>query len=247
MITYIPLENSKYPPRLNANKLFNTEYKDKRHIIFLKPIGDYNDVLVPKLKDYKDKLSFITNDYLLNSINFEYCDYYLPNDINYDNICSTFLPINPYGPTGIGGLGLLKKWGPNHMVISIIMTHDNEKNISQILVLKNSEDQYLPTDFIDNENQFIPDSIKNELKDETNIILNLYNTELLYSGYQNDSKNTDHAWIENKVYLFNLDTFKRNILLNIIKNNKNLVLIDIPDNINFTKIKNIEFLNYLFK
>lgn len=247
MITYIPLENSEYPSRLNANKLFYTEYKDKRHIIFLKPIGYYNDVLVPKKEDYKDKISFITNDYLLNSINFEYCDYYLPNDINYDNICSTFLPINPYGPTGVGGLGLLKKWGPNHMVTSIIISHDNEKNISQLLLLKNGEDKYLPQDFIDNENDIIPNTIKNELKDETNDILNLYNSELLYSGYHNDSKNTDHAWIENNVYLFNLDTFKRNIILNIIKDNQNLVFIDISDNLNFAKIKNAEFLNYLFK
>ena len=122
-----------------------------------------------------------------------------------------------------------------------------KKNISQLLLLKNGEDKYLPQDFIDNENEIIPNSIKNELKDETSDIINLNNAELLYSGYHNDSKNTDHAWIENNVYLFNLDTFKRNILLNIIKNNKNLVLIDISENINFAKIKNVEFLNYLFK
>lgn len=242
MITYIPLENQEYPCRLNANKLFYTEYKDKRHIFFHDKLNkNCGETLVPKLEDYKDKISFITNDYVLNSINFEYCDYYLPDDINYENICSAFLPINPYGPTGIGGRGLLKKWGPNFTTTSIILSYDNDRNVYQLLMFKNDDD--LPHSTIDDDNEFIPTIIQNELKDETKDILNLYNTELIYSGYYNDCKNTDHAWVENTTYLFNLDSFKRNILLNIIKNNKNLVLIDISKtDYNFTKIKNKEYL-----
>ena len=83
-------------------------------------------------------------------------------------------------------------------------------------------------------------------------MINLKNAKFVYSGYCNDSKNTDHAWIENSVYLFNLNNSERINLLKFIKDNndKNYKLININMNDPDYKLINknhLNFLNFAYK
>ena len=50
------------------------------------------------------------------------------SDIYDEEINSAMLPLNPYYPTGIGGMGILKKWGPNQISYSIIVTYNINNN-----------------------------------------------------------------------------------------------------------------------
>ena len=253
-ITYIYDTHKEYPKRLNPNKYFYTEYKELRpfyfhRILYEEPKPDWSETLVPTINTFKDKISYITNDYILNSIFFEYCDYYINENNNgngndndnfislmeygntsengdiyeiesvSDNFLSAMLPINPYGPTGIGGRGLLGKWGPNHAADPIVISYDSFRNIYQLLAIERIDTPgiwALPGGMQDN-NECISKTVTRELKEETNLILDIEHAQFIYSGYVNDPRNTDHAWMETCVYLFNINEEQRQLLLKTIK------------------------------
>ena len=275
MITYICDTHRDYPKRISANNLFYTEYKDSRpfffhDILFKESISNCSELLVPSsqavptvslvpsIEYFKDIYSYITNDYVLNSIFFEYCDYYIKY-IEDEDINFAMLPINPYGPTGLGGLGLFTEWGPNHVADPIVITYDNTRQIYQVLVIE-IKDAFciysLPSGKPDT-NKSISTTLTQELKDKTNIILDTKSSQFIYSGYVNDARNTDNAWLETCVYLFNINQSQRLILLNVISSENSSIstkLIDIDDENEIYKnlyTNHKEFiqmsLNYIFK
>ena len=225
MYTPIPIHDDYYPKRLSPHNLFYSEYKHKRPFFFHDLIKTNNvlEPLVPTLNDLKDKISYITNEYLLDSFLFEYCDYFI-DYIEDEEINSCMLPLNPYAPTGIGGRGILKKWGPNQISYSIVVTYNINNNNFQLLVIDNITCYSLPAGEIEY-NDIMNLNIYNNLKD----IIDIKNAQFVYSGYFNSSQNTDHAWIETSVYLFILNNSQRINLLNCIKNNSltNFKLINI--------------------
>lgn len=220
MLTYICDTHNEYPNRIDYNNLFYTEYKDLRPFFFHKILTEnknieWSEKLVPTIEDFINKFSYITNDYLLNSISWEYCEYYIKY-FNGEDINNAFLPINPYGPTGIGGRGLLGKWGPNHAADPIVITYDSNRNIYQLLVIerKDTPGVYALPGGMQDSSEHISKTVTRELKEETNLILDINTSQFIYSGYVNDPRNTDHAWLETCVYLFNLNESQREILLN---------------------------------
>ena len=76
------------------------------------------------------------------------------------------LPINLYGPTGIGGLGLLGKWGPNHAADPIVITYDSTGETYQVLVIerKDTPGVYALPGGIRDSNEFISTTVTRELK-----------------------------------------------------------------------------------
>tara|TARA_B100001093_G_scaffold520462_1_gene616249 strand:+ start:6107 stop:6853 length:747 start_codon:yes stop_codon:yes gene_type:complete len=242
MYNLIPIQNKNYPKRLSCNKLFYTEYKQNRPFFFHDSIKNdlNNESLVPTLNDFKDKISYITNEYILDSNLFEYCDYFI-NYIEGEELSSAMLPLNPFSPTGIGGKGLLKKWGPNHISVSIIITFDINNNCYQLLVVNKDDNYFLPSGEIEHSN-VINSKIYNKLKN----IIDIKNAHFIFSGYSNDSKNTDHAWIEKSAYLFNLTNIQRINLLKYLKNNIdcNFKLINInKENYKLLNINDLFYLN----
>ncbi len=235
MLTYICDTHSDYPKRISANNLFYTEYKDQRPFFFhdvliKKPIPEWYEPLVPTIDDFKDKYSYITNDYVLNSINFEYCDYYIKY-IEGEDINFAMLPINPYGPTGIGGRGLLGKWGPNHAADPIVITYDSIRETYQVLVIerKDTPGVYALPGGMQDSNEFISTTVTRELKEETNVILDINTAQFIYSEYVNDPRNTDHAWLETCVYLFYLNEIQRQTLLKTMKEGDDAISVKLID------------------
>lgn len=293
-ITYICDTHKEYPKRLNPNNFFYTEYKEQRPFYFHKiltetPKPDWSETLVPTINDFKDKISYITNDYILNTIFFEYCDYYIDEYDNgngngngngnedfvslmehgntnedgnlievesiSDNYVSAMLPCNPFGPTGIGGRGLLGKWGPNHAADPIVITHDSYRNVYQLLAIERADTPgiwALPGGMQDT-NECISRTVTRELKEETNLILDIEHAQFIYSGYVNDPRNTDHAWMETCVYLFNINEEQRQLLLKTIKAGDDATkvkLIDINEyNEEYTNLyaNHKEFVDYSLK
>ena len=244
MLTYICDTHSDYPKRISANNLFYTEYKDQRpfffHDVLIKePMPEWSESLVPTIDDFKDKYSYITNDYVLNSIYFEFCEYYIKY-IEDEDINFAMLPINPFGPTGIGGRGIFYKWGPNYTSDPIVITYDSIRDTYQVLVIERKDKPgfyTLPTGMQDS-SEFISTTVTQELKEETNVILDTNNAIFIYSGYVNDARNTDHAWLETCVYLFYLNDTQRYTLLKTIKESDDTIslkLIDIDDTNNIYK------------
>jgi ADP-ribose pyrophosphatase YjhB (NUDIX family) len=264
MLTCIHIQHPEYPKRQDFNNQLYHNYKFLRPYFFHKNIFNqyWSETLTPTIEDYRDKFTYITNDYLLNSIFFEYCDYYVNNsyynnqqEINTNGdtgdtgdtgnegnegngndyeLLSGLLPINPYGPTGIGGRGLLGKWGPNHAADPIITTFCFDKNVYQLLAIERRDMPgiwALPGGMQDT-NEIISQTVIRELKEETNVILNIQNSKFIYAGYVNDPRNTDHAWLETCVYHFDLNETQRETLLKTMKagdDAKSVKLIDICD------------------
>ena len=114
-------------------------------------------------------------------------------------------PLNPYEKTGLAGRGILGKWGPNHAADPIIAYQDSEGNVWCILVRRKDCNQYaIPGGFVDDD-CCVSETLKKELTEEAvdatpEFIEQLFIDPIhLHSGYVDDPRNTDNAWIETNV------------------------------------------------
>lgn len=145
------------------------------------------------------------------------------------------LPRNPVGRTGMTGRGLLGRWGPNHAADPIVTrwkrneTGDKatdgvtKKPILQFVSIqrKDSGEWAIPGGMVD-PGELITTTLKREFSEEA--MNSLENTEEgrrgnekkideffakhteVYSGYVDDPRNTDNAWMETVAYNFHDET-----------------------------------------
>ncbi|XP_067842996.1 transient receptor potential cation channel subfamily M member 2-like [Heptranchias perlo] len=133
---------------------------------------------------------------------------------------------NPRGRTGLRGKGSLRCFGPNHAMYPIITRFKRNsddcvpvkgpKSLLEFLVVRYpGEDWDLPAGILDPGETF-PKSLKLILNPK---ILDMFQNLLkeaiqIYSGYVDDPRNTDDAWIETQVLNFHLED--ENPLINTI-------------------------------
>ncbi|KAJ8972673.1 hypothetical protein NQ317_001693 [Molorchus minor] len=143
------------------------------------------------------------------------------------------LPLNPKGRTGIGGRGILGKWGPNHAADPIvtrwkIVDGSKQLNPSSNLPIvqfcaiqrKDCGQWALPGGMVDpgeqvNETlqrEFLEEALnsletsKEQTEKEANMIKTFFkNGREIYKGYVDDPRNTDNAWMETVVMNFHDD------------------------------------------
>ena len=80
MMTFVPKTHSDYPKRIECNNKLYNEYKKERKIFFHQVLlniqsSPWSETLVPTTELFENRWSYILNDYILNSLHFEFCTY----------------------------------------------------------------------------------------------------------------------------------------------------------------------------
>jgi len=113
-------------------------------------------------------------------------------------------PANPIGITGITGRGELGLWGPNPAADPIIFRM--VKDTLCVLLIQRadgSKEWAFPGGMVDPTDPTISAAAVRELKEETGFSLadmKNYSLGMIFSGYVDDSRNTDHAWMETNAF-----------------------------------------------
>ncbi len=111
-------------------------------------------------------------------------------------------PLNPRARTGIAGRGLLGLWGAN-LSVAVTVVRTNEGTGQLEILLGNQEggqDLDLPKGFV------LPGeapeaAVGRVLERETGWRPPEAEREVVFSGYTYDRRQTDHAWVESRVFL----------------------------------------------
>lgn len=114
-------------------------------------------------------------------------------------------PLNPHGPTGREGRGVLGKWGANFAADPII-TRINKDGFLEVIVIKRKDSLKwaLPGGMVD-KGEHITTTLNRELQEESSVSLDFSQAIPIYQGFVNDPRNTDNAWMETDAYHLHLD------------------------------------------
>lgn len=106
-------------------------------------------------------------------------------------------PLNPIGRTGIAGRGLLGKWGPNYAADPIITRKNRDSETIEMLAIQRKDNGQwaIPGGMVD-KGEEVSRTLSRELLEETGVNLDMSRGNLIYRGYVDDRRNTDHAWME---------------------------------------------------
>ena len=139
---------------------------------------------------------------------------YLEKKSRYHNGPATNAPLNPRGRTGMQGRGALGKWGPNHAADPIVTRwHTDEsgrRRLQMVAIRRADNGQWaIPGGMVD-AGEEVSVTLKREFKEEAGSMddpaeqeqFNRLHEELfknglpVYTGYVDDPRNTDNAWME---------------------------------------------------
>ncbi|XP_054733215.1 ADP-ribose pyrophosphatase, mitochondrial [Anastrepha obliqua] len=135
-------------------------------------------------------------------------------------------PINSFGRTGLRGRGLLGRWGPNHAADPVvtrwqrdadgnkIWNSETKKSILQMVAIQRHDNNMwaIPGGMVD-PGEKVSATLKREFMEEA---LDSFDNQKMieeffakgveiYTGYVDDYRNTDNAWIETVAYNFHDD------------------------------------------
>lgn len=135
-------------------------------------------------------------------------------------------PLNPIGRTGLGGRGVLGRWGPNHAADSavtrwkrnengeLILNTVSKKPILQLITIqKRSREWGIPGGMVEpgentketSKREFFEEVLAYDVKSSNPACSEMLNTLFekgleIYKGYVDDPRNTDNAWVETVVF-----------------------------------------------
>ena len=115
-------------------------------------------------------------------------------------------PLNPCGRTGIAGRGVLGNWGENQAADSIITRYNPETGKLMVLLLQRTDGAWaIPGGMADPEDPKLSAVAGRELEEETGQKINMDDAKEIYSGYSDDWRNTDNAYITTAAFHKHLD------------------------------------------
>jgi ADP-ribose pyrophosphatase len=115
-------------------------------------------------------------------------------------------PLNPRGRTGIAGRGLLGRWGVNPAAGAAVVRRGEEANRLDILVGKRegASELSLPKGFLRAGEE--PESAARRILElETGWNPQDKHGDEIFEGFFYDPRQTDHAWVEMRTFLFFMD------------------------------------------
>ena len=132
------------------------------------------------------------------------------------------MPLNPRGRTGMSERGYLGKWGVNHAADPIVTRFHPESGQLQVvaIVRRDTGALALPGGMVDAgeritqtlRREFMEEALNlggSHAREQTDSLLAVLFADghgvLVYSGYVDDPRNTDHAWIETSAYHFHAE------------------------------------------
>jgi ADP-ribose pyrophosphatase len=110
-------------------------------------------------------------------------------------------PLNPRGRTGISGRGELGCWGPNHAADPIVTRFNPQTGALEAILIErqDSGELAIPGGMRDRTDPHISATLARELGEETGARVDFSQGTIVYRGYVDDRRNTDHAWMETTV------------------------------------------------
>jgi ADP-ribose pyrophosphatase len=115
-------------------------------------------------------------------------------------------PLNPVGRTGLAGRGLLGRWGPNYAADPIVTRFNRRTGEVELLAVERRDNGQwaIPGGMVD-KGEAVSRTLARELLEETGVALDMGRGRLIYRGYVDDPRNTDHAWMETTASHLHLD------------------------------------------
>ena len=156
---------------------------------------------------FTDKTVLVAEDQVLaDSSNASAVDFSNRSSfVGYSIDPDTNRPLNPRGRTGVAERGLLWKWGPNHAADPVVIATDNDGNRKILLIKRKDTGEWaLPGGMVD-PGEHVTIAAKRELGEESGVNLYEASAEKIYSGYVDDPRNTDNAWVETVASLIEID------------------------------------------
>ena len=140
--------------------------------------------------------------------------------------CLTFdglgRPMNPVGRTGLGGRGLLGKWGANHAADPIVTRfHPTGGQLQVVAIVRRDNGVVaLPGGMVD-AGEVVSATVRREFIEECvnlrdaaeraeaerllNKLFEGADSKVVYRGYVDDPRNTDHSWMETCAFHFHCE------------------------------------------
>ena len=138
------------------------------------------------------------------------------------------LPFNPTGYTGTIGRGILGKYGPNHAVDALVTFVDDDGEVWVFCILRADTNEWALVGGMVDPKEKRAAAVEREFREEVyndhgsdkNAAVDAFmkkfdeclQLDSPYAGYVDDPRNTDNAWMESKVYHYNLDAMTRAML-----------------------------------
>jgi ADP-ribose pyrophosphatase len=110
-------------------------------------------------------------------------------------------PLNPRGRTGIVGRGLLGYWGPNISVATVAIRTNRAEELEILLGHQEDETELEIAKGFIHPGEAAEECLQRVLTTETGWAPDTFPDEVIFEGYTYDPRQTDHAWVESRVYL----------------------------------------------
>jgi ADP-ribose pyrophosphatase len=142
-------------------------------------------------------------------------EYTLVHMVDNFNKAPPQLPQNPQGRTGLQGRGLLGKYGANQAADLILLKDTSKGRQVALITRKDTGEQALPGGMVEGSktvldtmvNEFCEEALDSTQTEELSPTLmsqvkeTLADSKIIYKGYVDDPRNTDHAWMNTTVFV----------------------------------------------
>ncbi|TNF76601.1 MAG: NUDIX domain-containing protein [Acidobacteria bacterium] len=110
-------------------------------------------------------------------------------------------PLNPRGRTGIAGRGLLGAWGANLSVAAVVVRRNRSDELEILLGQSEDDTELEMAKGFMHPGETSEACLQRVIEVETSWAPEKVPDEVIFEGFTYDQRQTDHAWVESRVFL----------------------------------------------